>query len=60
MLSAAVAEALFEILETQKILEQKNRLVLIPGGASGRMLANLLAAEPEPAATPKKPRTAEA
>jgi regulator of protease activity HflC (stomatin/prohibitin superfamily) len=44
----AVADALFEILETQKILEQRNRLVLLPGGASGRMLANLLAAEPEP------------
>ena len=43
----AVAEALFEILETQKILEHKDRLVLLPGGASGRMLANLLAAEPE-------------
>jgi regulator of protease activity HflC (stomatin/prohibitin superfamily) len=40
-----VAEALFEILETQKILEHKDRLVLLPGGASGRMLANLLATE---------------
>ena len=56
----AVAEALFEILETQKILEQKGRLVLLPGGASGRMLGNLLASEPEPVAGPsKKVRVAE-
>ena len=45
----AVSETLFEILETQKILERKDRLVLLPGGAAGRMLGNLLAAE-EPAA----------
>src|SRR5262245_55333743 len=50
----AVSEALFEILETQKILERKDRLVLLPGGASGRMLANLLVAESPPAAV--KPR----
>jgi regulator of protease activity HflC (stomatin/prohibitin superfamily) len=56
----AVAEALFEILETQKILEQKGRLVLLPGGASGRMLGNLLASEGEAApAAAKKGRSAE-
>jgi len=44
-----VAEALFEILETQKILEHKDRLVLLPAGGSGRMLAALLAAGREKA-----------
>jgi regulator of protease activity HflC (stomatin/prohibitin superfamily) len=55
----AVAEALFEILETQKILEQKGRLVLLPGGASGRMLGNLLAAEGEAAPAAAKRGRAE-
>jgi len=42
-----VAEALFEILETQKILEHKDRLVLLPAGGSGRMLAALMASGQE-------------
>jgi hypothetical protein len=57
----AVAEALFEILETQKILEHKGRLVLLPGGASGRMLANLMASESDviSPAPPKKVKAAD-
>jgi regulator of protease activity HflC (stomatin/prohibitin superfamily) len=41
----AVAEALFDVLETQRIVVGKARIVLLPGGAHGRMLANLIAAE---------------
>ena len=41
----AVAEALFDILETQRILAGKARIHLLPGGAHGRMLSNLIAAE---------------
>jgi regulator of protease activity HflC (stomatin/prohibitin superfamily) len=40
-----VAEALFDVLETQRMLAAKARLVLLPGGAYGRMLGNLMAAE---------------
>jgi regulator of protease activity HflC (stomatin/prohibitin superfamily) len=39
----AVAAALFEILETQKMLENGDRVVLVPGGPHGRTLATLLA-----------------
>ncbi len=45
----AVAEALFEILETQRILGSKAKIALLPAGPHSRMLANLLAAEGEPA-----------
>jgi regulator of protease activity HflC (stomatin/prohibitin superfamily) len=45
-----VAEALFEILETQNILEGAKRIALIPPGAG--TLGALLAAEPRPAAHP--------
>jgi regulator of protease activity HflC (stomatin/prohibitin superfamily) len=41
----AVAEALFEVLETQKLLASNSRIVLLPGGPHARMLANLMAAE---------------
>jgi hypothetical protein len=41
----AVAEALFDVLETQKLVSAKCRLALVPGGAHGRMLANLMAAD---------------
>jgi regulator of protease activity HflC (stomatin/prohibitin superfamily) len=41
----AVSQALFEILETQRMLAGSARLLLLPGGASGRMLANLMAAD---------------
>ena len=40
-----VSQSLFEILETQRILASSARLVLLPGGVPGRMLANLIAAE---------------
>jgi regulator of protease activity HflC (stomatin/prohibitin superfamily) len=40
-----VAGALFEILETQRILENKARLTLFLNGAKDRRLADLLAAE---------------
>jgi regulator of protease activity HflC (stomatin/prohibitin superfamily) len=44
----AVAEALFDVLETQRILNSKVRFSLLPGGAHGRMLANLMAAATKP------------
>ena len=40
-----VTEALFDVLETQRILAGKARILLLPGGAHGRMLAHLMAAE---------------
>jgi regulator of protease activity HflC (stomatin/prohibitin superfamily) len=40
-----VAEALFQILETQKMLNSNARFILLPGGPHARMLANLMAAE---------------
>jgi len=45
----AVADVLFEVLETQRILAGKSRYYLVPGGAHGRMLANLMAAGEKPA-----------
>jgi regulator of protease activity HflC (stomatin/prohibitin superfamily) len=54
-----VSEALFEILETQRLLASGAKITMLPGGAHGRMLGTLLAAEsaPKPAAptTPKLP-----
>jgi regulator of protease activity HflC (stomatin/prohibitin superfamily) len=41
----AVAEALFNVLETQRILAGNVRVTLLPAGPHSRMLANLLAAE---------------
>ncbi|MCX6637107.1 MAG: SPFH/Band 7/PHB domain protein, partial [Acidobacteria bacterium] len=41
----AVAGALFEILETQKLLASEARLTLLGAGPHNRMLANLLVAE---------------
>ena len=41
----AVSEALFEILETQRLLASGAKLVLLPGGPHSRTLAALLAAE---------------
>lgn len=38
-----VAEALFDVLETQRILASKARFSLLPSGLHGGMLANLLA-----------------
>ena len=40
-----VAEALFDVLETQRILAGTPRITLLPPGPHARMLANLLAAE---------------
>ena len=40
-----VAAALFDVLETQRILASAGKLLILPGGAHGRMLANLMAAE---------------
>jgi regulator of protease activity HflC (stomatin/prohibitin superfamily) len=40
-----VSESLFEILETQRILASQSRVLLLPNGVPGRMLANLIAAE---------------
>ncbi|MEO8368017.1 MAG: SPFH domain-containing protein [Candidatus Solibacter sp.] len=40
-----VAAALFDVLETQRILGSNAKLLILPGGAHGRMLANLMAAE---------------
>ena len=52
----AVAEALFEVLETQRMLASNARIALLPGGPHARMLANLLAAESGmfPSASPAK------
>ena len=41
----AVADALFDVLETQRMLASNARLLLLPGGPHARMLANLIAAE---------------
>jgi len=41
----AVADALFEVLETQRMLASNARIALLPGGPHARMLANLMAAE---------------
>jgi hypothetical protein len=43
--SGPVADVLFEILETQRLLAGHARLTLLPGGPHGRTLAALLAAE---------------
>ena len=41
----AVADVLFEVLETQRMLASSARIALLPGGPHARMLANLMAAE---------------
>jgi hypothetical protein len=40
-----VATALFDVLETQRILASSAKIAILPGGPHGRMLANLMAAE---------------
>ena len=40
-----VSEALFQILETQRMINSAGRLMLLPAGPHGRMLSNLLAAD---------------
>src|SRR5580698_3143050 len=58
----AVADALFEVLETQRMVASNARIALLPNGPHARMLANLMAAESgampfsaltKPAAPPK-------
>ena len=49
-----VADALFELLETQRILENKSKLTLFMDGSKERLLANLLAAQDGPPALPGK------
>jgi regulator of protease activity HflC (stomatin/prohibitin superfamily) len=54
-----VSDALFDILETQRMLGSGARLMLMPSGPHGRMLATLLAAESvrpgsPPADTPRQ------
>ena len=53
----AVAEALFDVLETQRILAGTARITMLPSGPHARMLANLLAAESggAPQIGPSKP-----
>jgi regulator of protease activity HflC (stomatin/prohibitin superfamily) len=51
-----VAGALFDVLESQKLMESEARLTLLPRGAGGRGLLELLAAWP--AATPPSPAPA--
>ena len=53
----AVSEALFDVLETQKILAGNARLTLLPGGPHGRMLASLLTAENAGAPGASAPKT---
>jgi regulator of protease activity HflC (stomatin/prohibitin superfamily) len=50
----AVSQALFDVLETQRILAGTSRLTLLPAGPHSRIFANLLAAEsaPKPPGTP--------
>jgi regulator of protease activity HflC (stomatin/prohibitin superfamily) len=48
---ADVADALFEILETQKVLETGARLTLVPDGAKGRGITSLLATKNLPEAS---------
>ena len=46
-----VAAALFEVLETQRTLDSRAALTMLPGGASGELIAALLTAS-----NPPKPR----
>lgn len=50
------ASALFDILETQRLLESGARIVMLPGGARREVLAGLLAAEDPGARPPKVPQ----
>jgi regulator of protease activity HflC (stomatin/prohibitin superfamily) len=47
----AVSEALFDVLETQRILAGSSRVTLLPSGPHSRILANLLAAASAPKAS---------
>lgn len=47
---SVVSGALFDVLETQRIVANKAAVCLLPAGVHGRMLANLMAAENTPPA----------
>ena len=47
-----VAAALFEVLETQRALESKASVTLLPNGAGGELIATLMAASGKKAASP--------
>src|SRR2546421_4931912 len=49
----AVSEALFDVLETQRILAGAARLTLMPSGPHSRIFANLLAADGTKQGTPE-------
>lgn len=58
-----VLRALFDVLETQRILDGKHRLTLIPAGAQGDFLPQLLVAQgggytpsADPGTPPRRPR----
>jgi regulator of protease activity HflC (stomatin/prohibitin superfamily) len=51
----AVSQALFDVLETQRILSAGSRLTLLPSGPHSRILANLLAVENAGGAAPPPP-----
>jgi hypothetical protein len=55
----AVGEALFQILETQRMIASGARLMLLPAGPHGRMLSTLLAADAASTA-PSDPKRAAA
>ena len=48
----AVSEALFDILETQRLLASSARLLLLPSGPHGRILGTVLAGESTPRPVP--------
>jgi regulator of protease activity HflC (stomatin/prohibitin superfamily) len=51
-----VAAALFEILETQRMLDSRAALTLVPGGSGGELLASLMAASGrKPTPSPEEP-----
>ncbi len=51
-----VSEALFDILETQRLLASGARLMMVPGSSHGRMLATVLAAGNTPLVIPPAPK----
>ncbi|MBL8213427.1 MAG: SPFH/Band 7/PHB domain protein [Bryobacterales bacterium] len=48
-----VASALFELIETQKLLQHSARLTLVPAGETGRAISTLLASLGSPLGAPK-------
>ncbi|MES1258143.1 MAG: SPFH domain-containing protein, partial [Acidobacteriota bacterium] len=48
-----VSEALFQILETQRIMASSGTLLLLPAGSHGRVLSTLLAADAGTGSRPK-------